>query len=279
MRTLVTLVIALLTLPANAELPDRAIARCGSMAWRHPGGIESLTYAGGQLVGAGPVGVRFWDAEGKTRRLIGSGASRVVASPDGKTVLAAGTSLRWIDVASGKVTRELPVKTEGYSSCAWSPDGRTVYAGTGRGALMAIGSDAAIRWRSALRGGQIAGLFAAADGTRLRTLYPSGNGIYRVAWSSDGTMLASGGENASLIVWRADGKRLYQTPTAQLIGSMPVVGVAFTRNAVVYGIGHVDRIRLLRIYRDGAASPRYRRRPRTSCSHSSRESNGNGDAR
>src|SRR4029077_12531928 len=72
-------------------LPARAFARLGTVRFRHTSHAGPLAY-----------------------------------SPDGKTLLSAGITLRIWDVATGKLVREVPWPHSAVHSVAISPDGRFI---------------------------------------------------------------------------------------------------------------------------------------------------------
>jgi len=132
--------------PAD-PLPLRAIARMGSVRFRHGGRVSSLAYLakGKLLASSGYIGTT-WDAHGRVRvwdtasgdelrhyRL--QGLAQVAASPDG-TILAGasagdGTVYLW-DAASGREIRRLK-GSRGFDGrfcgLAFSPDGKILALG------------------------------------------------------------------------------------------------------------------------------------------------------
>jgi RNA polymerase sigma factor (sigma-70 family) len=138
--------------PARADrygdpLPEHALARLGTVRFRHNGGVDAIALSpdGKTLFGGGARAVRAWDAAtGKEQRRFdfdGHGEEEVeviALSPDGKTLAACGchTICLW-DVPSGKELRHWQVTIErlalggwrrprGYAFLAFSRDGKTL---------------------------------------------------------------------------------------------------------------------------------------------------------
>lgn len=122
------------------SLPKGALARMGSLRFRHWGGVKSLVFtADGKTIISGGLDntICTWDAAtGKQPRCMtvkyaGDKVLAMALSPDGRT-LASGHDGRIIfwDWATGKEVRRFEgVKREAFHTVAFSPDGKTLASG------------------------------------------------------------------------------------------------------------------------------------------------------
>ncbi len=139
--------------------------------------------------------VRLWDVASGTRKAtLKEHTSRILSvafSPDGATLATASwddTVHLW-DVASGAL-KATPKHMQGYS-VAFSPDGTTLASG---------GDDGAVRLWDVASGTLIATIKEHEDILIVPDVY-SVNAVLRVAFSPDGTTLASGYENGDVLLW------------------------------------------------------------------------------
>ncbi len=125
-------------------LPPSAVARLGTIRWRHGEPVECgafapdsslLAVAGSPRDGARPAAIRLFDpATGRVVRTL-RGHDRAVRSlefsPDGKTLLSAGIdgTLRTWDVATGAQRAVLIDGVRNVHQARFSPDGKLIAAG------------------------------------------------------------------------------------------------------------------------------------------------------
>jgi RNA polymerase sigma factor (sigma-70 family) len=240
-------------------LPPAALARMGSVRFRHGGVVESVVFAqdGKSLIsGARDGTIRKWDAEGReVWRLRAQG--RLVFSGDGKQAAASeelGSRIQLVDAAAGKHLRTLQIKKGWLRSVALVPGGKTLVAviqkpGSADAAVVVLDASTGrelhrlteVRrepWRIALaaHGHTIAS--ADADGTlrlwdvdtgkALRKLDGHKGPVRALAFSPAGDLLASGGDDGTLRLWNiAAGKELRQERLTKE-GRRAVSSVAFS---------------------------------------------------
>ncbi|MEM7125691.1 MAG: effector-associated domain EAD1-containing protein [Chloroflexota bacterium] len=146
--------------------------------------------------------IRLWDVDGsKTPRILTDHTDSVNSiswSPDG-TSLASGSSdesIRLWDIATSVPVRSLLGHSGPVNTVAWSPDGTMLASG---------GSDSKIILWNVVTGRQVQLLQGHADNiwtaTKDTNSARRASGVMSVAWSPDGTMLASGGSDSKIILW------------------------------------------------------------------------------
>ncbi|MSQ93303.1 MAG: hypothetical protein EXR98_01965 [Gemmataceae bacterium] len=208
-------------------LPDRAIARLGTMRLRHGLSASRIAFApGGKVlasVGRWP-GLCLWDAD--TGRLLHRcsvpfSAYGAAFSPDGSKLF---TGRHLIDVATGKEIRQF--KTRGDAdSAAFSPDGTTVASARYTGGPADI-----ILWN-------------ANTGDELRELSGHRGYVTALAFSpKDSKILVSAGEDKSIRLWNAaTGKHLYSFDGHD----KPVAAIAFAPDGkVLASVGEEPLVRV-----------------------------------
>ena len=129
--------------------------------------------------------------------------SAIAFSPDGKHVAVGGTTIYLINAEDWKVTRTLEGHTDWVSSVAFSPDG----------SLLASGSydNTARLWD--LLTGQLIHTFEDPAGKQSNWLFGAENAgwVRSVAFSPDGTLLASGSHDGTTRLWDPSTGQLIHT--------------------------------------------------------------------
>jgi WD40 repeat protein len=168
-------------------LPAGAVLRLGTIRLRHANSVLSVAFSpNGEIlatVAALDPRIQMWDVQtGRLiRTLLGSDADpprRAIFSPNGARLAAVGTGggVQLWDVASGLELREASrvQEQEGPVTIAFAPDGRHFAVTGDRGAIRLWDADSSGRQR-----------LLADLGNRAR-------GVYALAFSSDGKLLACG---------------------------------------------------------------------------------------
>jgi eukaryotic-like serine/threonine-protein kinase len=173
--------------------------------------------------------IRVWDvATGRARVLAGHRGTitELALTPDGHHLVSGGEdgTVRAWDWRAG-TDRVLYAHGSDVRGIAVSPDGRFVVSGDGRGLVHVAASDGSVQRSWQQRNEVLAptfaptsDLFATIDGEVVRLWRPDGTAvqalvghktsIWRLAFSADGALLASGGFDGAVRVWDCPSGRL-----------------------------------------------------------------------
>jgi RNA polymerase sigma factor (sigma-70 family) len=168
-------------------LPEGAIARLGTVRWRHGFGVSALAYSpdGRKIaaIGAGRA-LTLWDAAtGKELRPFPNINQPIglAFSPDGRTIATTDNPFCYLwDVATGKELRRLEGHQNVVQGVAFSPDGKK---------LATAGSDGTVR------------LWDPATGKELRRIDCQPGDVWRIAYSPDGKSIASTSTDGTIHFW------------------------------------------------------------------------------
>jgi WD40 repeat protein len=178
-------------------LPPDAVARAGTVRWRHGGPVLALAFApdGKTLASvSGDGSLRLWDSSTgrELRRFLGhKGEVRCVAfAPDGNSLLsggADGTARLW-DVKTGKERAKLLTAEEWLNAVAFAPKGKWLAAGSDEGTVHL--------W----------------DATTLRKSrdFRAAGSVQGLAFLRDGTLAVGAANDEGVILWTTQGEKLRQ---------------------------------------------------------------------
>jgi RNA polymerase sigma factor (sigma-70 family) len=121
-------------------LPEGAVARMGSIQWRHPGLSSFVFLEGGKsvLTAGTDRTLRFWDVASarlvRTVQLIGNLEWPLALSPDGKTLARqAGEKVIFLATDTGKEIATLAIDKAGIHQMHFSPNSKLLALITGQG--------------------------------------------------------------------------------------------------------------------------------------------------
>jgi RNA polymerase sigma factor (sigma-70 family) len=168
-------------------LPDGAIARLGTVRWRHGFMVGALAYSpNGKMIAAvgGGRALTLWDAAtGKELRQFPNINQPIglAFSPDGKLLATTDNPYCYLwDVATGKEVRRLKGHKDVVRGAAFSADGKLVAT---------AGSDGTVR------------LWDPATGEEQRRMDSNSGEVCRLAYSPDGKWIASTYMDGTIRLW------------------------------------------------------------------------------
>jgi RNA polymerase sigma factor (sigma-70 family) len=246
-------------------LPPRAMARLGTVRFRHPGEARELAFTpDGKLLAAECVGTGliFWDAdrEEKTpgrfgkevyRQPMTTGSAHRLFdfSPDGKLLAAVdpdADAIRCWDAATGKELRLLrcPHSLDaGFKALAnvppilrFAPDSkRLAVVAQDRGPSTPAGASASL----------YVSVLDATTGRRLHQWPSQGGTVHSLAFSPDGTLLAVSASNPMVRVWDLTTGKVAFDVAAKDTAADWAPEVAFAPDGKTLAVGTVNRIELV----------------------------------
>jgi WD40 repeat protein len=195
-------------------LPDGAIARLGTIRFRHPDRVRVVAFSpDGKMIASACLFdhnyIYLWDASTGTAvcRIEPPGGwarGPIAFSPDGKVLASGGDPLCLWEVCSGRnLFRLKNAGDEWHTALAFSPDGR----------LLASGSQ-----HSAAKGGTftthvetVVDLWEVGTGRKIHRLQGFGEPVESLSFAPDGKTLATASYDKTLRLWDVEtGEELYR---------------------------------------------------------------------
>jgi WD40 repeat protein len=186
------------SIDGTVKIWDAASGRELRVLGRHAAIVHSIAFSpDGRLLASGSADgtAKLWDvASGRELRTLSGHRDQVMSvafSPDGR-IVASGSGDRTVklwDTASGSELRTLTGQSSWINSVAFSPDGHILASGSGTLGADGVNANNAVK------------LWDVASGNELRTLIGHSAWITAVAFSRDGTLLASASGDRTVKLW------------------------------------------------------------------------------
>jgi WD40 repeat protein len=263
-------------------LPDGAIARLGTVRWRHGFGISALSYSPDgtkiAVVGAGRD-ITLWDAQsGKEIHQFPNKGNQPISlafSPDGKILATTGRPCQLWDIATGKELRQLPGHQNAVRSIAFSPDGKRVATASADATIRLWSSASGKEERRIETAGEVCRLAYSPDGKSIASTSMDGvihfwspetgkeerqisghkKAVWGIVFSPDGKRLATSSQDGTLRLWDMATRRQLCILIEDL--EQDTTPIAFSPDGKALASGHVDGTIRLWDVKDGAEVRRW----------------------
>lgn len=213
----------------------------------HANQVRSVVWSSdGKTLASGSADntVKLWDVyTGQVLRTLRGHTSwvwSVFFSPDGQTLVSGSNdyTVKFWDVGTGQALKTLQGYTSWVWSVAWSPDGTILASGSADCTVKLWDVNKTYSESEHTESGLVASSSTECISTQvLRTLPGHTNWVRSVAWSPDGTILASGSDDYTVKLW--------DVPTGQVLRTLQehtnwVCSVAWSPDSTMLASGSAD---------------------------------------